>query len=46
MDDVIAVLDRLRIDNAPYMGYAMGRRIGFGWKMKRAFFIALPGKWA
>ena len=30
VEDVLAVLDALRIDNAHYLGYSMGGRIGFG----------------
>jgi pimeloyl-ACP methyl ester carboxylesterase len=30
VEDVLAVLDALHIDNAHYLGYAMGGRIGFG----------------
>ena len=30
VEDVLAVLDALQVDNAHYLGYSMGGRIGFG----------------
>jgi pimeloyl-ACP methyl ester carboxylesterase len=30
VEDVLAVLDTLQVDNAHYLGYSMGGRIGFG----------------
>ena len=46
VEDVLAVLDTLQVDNAHYLGYSMGGRIGFGiakYHPERFFSLIIGG---
>ena len=46
VEDVLAVLDALQVDNAHYLGYSMGGRIGFGiakYHPERFFSLIIGG---